>query len=218
MNVLIADDEIHMVKILSAYFQKEGFNTITAKDGEEALDLFHSNKIDLAVLDWMMPKVSGIDVCKYIKENSDVNVLILTAKGQNEDEIEALNCGADEYIKKPFDPRILLIRAKKLMNFNDELNINDIKVNIEEKRGYKDGQALNLTNIEYKLLLTFVKNKDIILSRDKLIDLVWGMDYDGDYRTVDTHIRRLRSKIGEDIIKTYRGIGYSMESEKNKDK
>ncbi|MCB2297440.1 response regulator transcription factor [Clostridium tagluense] len=215
MNILIADDEKQMVKILSAYFQKEGFNTITAVDGAEALDLFHLHKIDLAILDWMMPKVSGVEVCKYIKENSNTKVLILTAKTQNEDEIKALNCGADEYIKKPFDPRILLIRAKKLININDVININDIKINTDEQRVYRNGEALKLTKIEYDLLISFVRNKGIILSRDKLIDLVWGMDYEGDYRTVDTHIRRLRSKIGEDSIKTYRRLGYSMEVDEN---
>ena len=186
MNILIADDEKQMVKILSAYFQKEGFNIITAKDGEEALDLFHLHKIDLAILDWMMPKVSGVEACKYIKENSNTKVLILTAKTQNEDEIKALDYGADEYIKKPFDPRILLIRAKKLINFDDEITINNIKINIDEQKVYKNGEALKLTKIEYDLLVTFAKNKGIVLSRDKLIDLVWGMDYDGDYRTVDT--------------------------------
>ncbi|MBW9157992.1 response regulator transcription factor [Clostridium tagluense] len=215
MNILIADDEKQMVKILSAYFQKEGFNTITAVDGAEALDLFHLHKIDLAILDWMMPKVSGVEVCKYIKENSNTKVLILTAKTQNEDEIKALNCGADEYIKKPFDPRILLIRAKKLININDVININNIKINTDEQRVYKNGEVLKLTKIEYDLLISFVKNKGIILSRDRLIDLVWGMDYEGDYRTVDTHIRRLRSKIGEDSIKTYRRLGYSMEVDEN---
>ena len=218
MNILIADDEKQMVKILSAYFQKEGFNTITAKDGEEALDLFNLHKIDLAILDWMMPKVSGVEACKYIKENSNTKVLILTAKTQNHDEIEALNCGADEYIKKPFDPRILLIRAKKLINFDNEININNIKINTEEQRVYKNGEILKLTKIEYDLLISFVRNRGIILSRDKLIDLVWGMDYDGDHRTVDTHIRRLRAKIGEDSIKTYRRIGYSMEANENQNK
>ncbi|MEG1002861.1 MAG: response regulator transcription factor [Clostridium sp.] len=215
MNVLIADDEKQMVKILCAYFEKEGFNTFKAYDGEEALELFQANKIDLAILDWMMPKVTGLEACKYIKENGNTKVLILTAKGQNDDEIEALNCGADEYVKKPFDPRILIIRAKKLINATEEVNINNININLEKQRVYRSGEELKLTKIEYDLLNSFIKNKGIILSRDKLIDLVWGIDYEGDYRTVDTHIRRLRSKIGEDIIKTYRGIGYSIEGEEN---
>ena len=215
MNVLIADDENSMVKILEAYFKKEGFNIFIAKNGEEALEIFSLNKIDLAILDWMMPKINGIDVCKYIKKNSNTKVLILTAKSQNEDEIKALKCGADEFIKKPFDPRILIIRAKKLIPFYEEINIDDLKINIEEMKAYKGKELLKLTKIEYELLLVFIKNKGIILSRDRLIDLVWGMDYEGDYRTVDTHIRRLRAKIGEDTIKTYRGMGYSMEVNSN---
>lgn len=215
MNVLIADDEKSMLKILSTYFEREGFNVITANNGDEALKKFHSNKIDLAILDWMMPEISGIEVCEYIKANSNIKVLILTAKSENDDEIEALNCGADEYIKKPFDIRVLLIRAKKLVNFNEEISSNDIKINLELGKAYKNNEILKLTKIEYELLLTFVKNRGVILSRDRLIDLVWGMEYEGDYRTVDTHIRRLRTKIGENLIKTYRGIGYSMEEDKN---
>lgn len=215
MNVLIADDEKSMLKILSTYFEREGFNVITANNGDEALKKFHSNKIDLAILDWMMPEISGIEVCEYIKANSNIKVLILTAKSENDDEIEALNCGADEYIKKPFDIRVLLIRAKKLVNFNEEISSNDIKINLELGKAYKNNEVLKLTKIEYELLLTFVKNRGVILSRDRLIDLVWGMEYEGDYRTVDTHIRRLRTKIGENLIKTYRGIGYSMEEDKN---
>ena len=215
MNVLIADDEKSMLKILSTYFEREGFNVITANNGDEALKKFHSNKIDLAILDWMMPEISGIEVCEYIKANSNIKVLILTAKSENDDEIEALNCGADEYIKKPFDIRVLLIRAKKLVNFNEEISSNDTKINLELGKAYKNNEILKLTKIEYELLLTFVKNRGVILSRDRLIDLVWGMEYEGDYRTVDTHIRRLRTKIGENLIKTYRGIGYSMEEDKN---
>lgn len=211
MNVLIADDEPQMVKIISAYFKKEGFVVFEAQNGQEALDIFECEKIQLAILDWMMPHINGIDVCKYIKANSSVKVLLLTAKSQGEDEIEALNSGADEYIKKPFDPRILLIRAKKLVGYDDKIKASNLQVDKEQKKAYKGQELLSLTKIEYDLLLAFIQNIGIILSRDRLIDMVWGMDYEGDYRTVDTHIRRLRSKIGEEHIKTYRGIGYSME-------
>ncbi len=215
MNILIADDEAQMVKILSAYFNKEGFNTILAKDGEEALNLFSSSKIDLAILDWMMPKVNGIDVCRYIKDNSNTKVLILTAKGENEDELEALNCGADEYVKKPFDPRILIMRAKKLLEFKELLKISNLNIDIASKKVYKNEELLTLTKIEFELIKCFTINKGIILSREKLLDLVWGLEYEGDYRTVDTHIRRLRSKIGEEIIKTHRGLGYSLDGDFN---
>lgn len=211
MNILIADDEPQMVKIVEAYFNKENFKTITAKDGEEALSLFDSNKVDLAILDWMMPKLDGIEVCKYIKNNSNSKVLILTAKGENENELEALKCGADEYVKKPFDPRILIMRAKKLLDCKNEFKINDLNIDIHAKKILKNNELLSLTKIEFELMRCFIINKDIILSREKLLDLVWGVEYEGDYRTVDTHIRRLRSKIGEDIIKTHRGLGYSLD-------
>lgn len=211
MNILIADDEQQMVKILSAYLKKEGFTVFEAKDGEEALAIFEANKIDLAILDWMMPKIDGIEVCKHMKENSQTKVLILTAKGQNEDEIKALHNGADEYIKKPFDPRILMLRVKKLLSVGEDIQVSSIRINEMEKKAYKHKELLPLTKIEYDLLLFFIKNKGVILSRDKLIDIVWGMDYEGDHRTVDTHIRRLRTKIGDDMIKTYRGIGYCLE-------
>lgn len=211
MNILIADDEPQMVKILSTYFKNEGFNVLEAKDGQEALNIFESTKIDLAILDWMMPKIDGIEVCKYIKDNSDTKVLILTAKGQNEDELKALHGGADEYIKKPFDPQILILRAKKLMSIGEEIKVQDIRIKENEKKAYKREEPLQLTKIEYDLLLFFIKNKGVILSRDRLIDIVWGLDYEGDHRTVDTHIRRLRTKIGDGLIKTYRGIGYCLE-------
>ncbi|GAA0117375.1 response regulator transcription factor [Clostridium senegalense] len=213
MRVLIADDEKDMVKILDAYFKKEGFETILAYDGECALELLSSNKVDLAILDWMMPQINGIEVCKYIKENSDTKVLMLTAKVQNEDEIEALSCGADEYIKKPFDPRILIIRAKKLLDFSEGVRFKDLEINLRSKKVYKNNEHLNLTKIEFELLVCLMRNKGIILSREKLLDLVWGIDYEGDYRTVDTHIRRLRSKVGDEIVKTYRGLGYSLEED-----
>ncbi|MCC0649395.1 response regulator transcription factor [Clostridioides sp. ZZV15-6598] len=211
MNILIADDEVSMIKILCAYFKKEGFNVFTAKNGEEALNVFYENKIDLAILDWMMPVIDGIEVCKEIKENSNTKVLMLTAKSQSEDEIEALNIGADEYVKKPFDPRVLIIRAKKLVNYKDTINIKDLKIDFESNKVFKGNDELLLTKKELELMRCLVNNKGIVLSRERLLDLVWGLDYDGDFRTVDTHIRRLRTKVGEDIIRTYRGLGYSLE-------
>lgn len=213
MNVLIGEDEKYMIDILSKYFEREGFNVLKANNGTEALEIFEGNKVDLAILDWMMPEIDGIDVCRYIKENSDTKVLILTAKSQDNDELEALEFGADEYMKKPFDPRILIIRAKKLINYGEKTTVGDITIDITKKRIYKGDEEIKLTKNEFELLMVFVKNKGIILSRDKLIDLVWGIDYDGDYRTVDTHIRRLRGKIGENVIRTYRGIGYSLEDD-----
>lgn len=214
MNILIADDEKSMIKILKAYFEREGFHIFVAEDGEEALDIFYNQKIDIAILDWMMPKMSGLELCKEIKEKSDAKVLMLTAKCENDSELMALNIGADEYIKKPFDPRILILRAKKLLKEENIVYVKDLKVDFEGKKIFKNGKDLHVTKKEFDLMYYFLKNKGMILSRQKLLDLAWGVDYVGEDRTVDTHIRRLREKIGEDYIKTHRGMGYSLE-EKN---
>ncbi|MGL5756719.1 MAG: response regulator transcription factor [Paraclostridium sp.] len=211
MNILVADDELSMLKIIEAYLKKEGFNVLIAMDGEEALEIFYENKIDLAILDWMMPKIDGIQACKQIKENSNTKVMMLTAKGQVDDEIDALNIGADDYVRKPFDPRLLIIRAKKLIGYNDIFTIENLKVDFKQQKAFKENKELGLTKTEFELLKTFINNKGSILSREKLLDLVWGMDYYGDFRTVDTHIRRLRTKIGEELIVTHRGLGYSLE-------
>ncbi|AUN13570.1 response regulator transcription factor [Paraclostridium sordellii] len=211
MNILVADDELSMLKIIEAYLKKENFNVLTASDGEEALEKFYENKIDLAILDWMMPNIDGIEVCKRIKEKSDTKVMMLTAKGQVDDEIDALNIGADDYMKKPFDPRLLIIRVKKLIGYNDIFKLKNLKVDLKQQKAFKDDKDLGLTKTEFELLKTLVNNKGSILPREKLLDLVWGMDYYGDLRTVDTHIRRLRSKIGEEYITTHRGLGYCLE-------
>lgn len=215
MNLLIADDEPQMVKIISDYFINEGFNVFKAYDGMEAIEIFDQEEIHLVILDWMMPKLDGIEVCHYIKERSQVPVIMLTAKGQQDDELKALTVGADDYVKKPFDARILIARAKRLLHVLNSLAFEEFRVDTEAQKVYRNGQFINLTKIEYDLLCCFIRNKGVILSRNRLLDLVWGADYEGDSRTVDTHIRRLRTKIGEGYIRTYRGIGYSMEGDFN---
>lgn len=211
MNVLIADDEPHMLNILVAYFEKEGFQTFPAEDGIKALDIYYHQALDLAVLDWMMPFKSGIDVCKEMKANSKLKVLMLTAKGEYEDELKALESGADEYIRKPFDPRILLARVKKLLNLQAQYLFGEIQVDMEGQKISKAGTDLRVTKKEYQLMKFFIVNKGQVLSRKALLDHVWGYDYFGEERTVDTHIRRLREKIGEEWILTHRGMGYSFE-------
>jgi len=211
LNILIADDERDMLKILKAYFEMAGYKVFLAEDGEKALDIFYSTKIHLAVLDWMMPKISGIDICKKIKEKSDIKVLILTAKSQNDDELMALNTGADEYIKKPFDPRILIARAKKLLKEDKIVYLKNLKIDFEAKKIFENGKDIEATKKEFMLLKCLWSNRGKILSRERLLDIVWGFDYLGEERTVDTHIRRLREKIGVNLIKTHRGLGYSME-------
>ncbi|RRN67719.1 DNA-binding response regulator [Peribacillus simplex] len=209
MNVLIAEDELDMVKILRSYFQKEGFTVFTATNGAEALNLFYREKIDLAILDWMMPEKDGLTVCREMKQTHKIKVLILTARETGEDEYLALSAGADDYVNKPFYPKVLLMRAKKLMQMESVQRIKDVSFDIASKCVWRAGEELVLTKTEFELLRVFSQNRKQILTRDQLLDLVWGVDYMGDSRTVDTHIRRLREKIGEDIIQTHRGIGYS---------
>lgn len=212
MNLLIADDEQHMLHILKAYFEKEGFTVFLARDGEEAVDLFYHHKMDLVILDWMMPKQSGIEVCRTIKQLGHTKVLLLIAKGEADDEFAALQSGADDYVRKPFDPRILLLRAKKLLHLNAKVVIGNVTVDLEEQRIYRGEQDVMATHKEFELMKYFLANKGRILSRKMLLDHVWGFDYFGDERTVDTHIRRLREKLGESCIQTHRGMGYSLDA------
>ncbi|GGH31365.1 response regulator transcription factor [Paenibacillus segetis] len=211
MNILIADDEPYMLKILNAYFEKEGFTTYQAHDGEEALHIFYNHKIDLAVLDWMMPKVNGIEVCTEIKKQSKTKVLLLTAKGEAEDELIALQSGADEYMSKPFDPRILIVRSKKMLQMDSLIYIGDLKVDMTGHKIFRNEKDVQATNKEFHLMRYFIENRGVIISRKALLDQVWGFDYFGEERTVDTHIRRLRAKIGDHVIKTHRGMGYSLD-------
>ncbi|MFD0693698.1 response regulator transcription factor [Paenibacillus sp. GCM10027628] len=211
MNLLLADDEQLMLQILKAYFLKEGFQILLAQDGEEALDHFYNNHIDLAILDWMMPKRNGIEICQEIKKTSRTKVLLLTAKGNPEDEFLALKSGADDYVRKPFDPRILILRAKKLLQLASKISIGDVTIDLEGQKVYRGGEDVLATHKEFQLMKYLVINKGQIVTRKMLLDQVWGFDYFGEERTVDTHIRRLREKIGEHRIKTYRGMGYCLE-------
>ncbi|HEY2491916.1 MAG TPA: response regulator transcription factor [Paenibacillus sp.] len=211
MNILIADDDPDMLRIVVAYFKKEGFQIFTAQDGEQALDICMNHKIDLAILDWMMPKVSGIEVCRKLKKQQFAKVLMLTAKGEQEEELMALQIGADDYVRKPFEPRILILRAKKLLNMEEDITFAGLRINMRGGKIYKDGLDLEVTNKEFQLMKCLLEHKGHILSRKVLLDQVWGFDYIGEERTVDTHIRRLREKVGEGLIKTYRGSGYSLQ-------
>lgn len=212
LNILIADDDMDMLKILKSYFEKENMKVYQATNGEEALDIFYDKSIDLAILDWMMPLVDGIDVCREIKKVNDrVKVLILTAKSQTEEEIHALKIGADDFVRKPFEPKILILRAKKLLGYKDIKVIKNLKIDSRSNKVYKNGEEIILTRKEFDLLMCLSNNTNMVFPREKLLDQVWGIDYDGDLRTVDTHIRRLRSKLGDNAIKTYRGLGYCLE-------
>lgn len=213
MRILIAEDEPDMQKILSLYLKKQGFDIQMVSNGQEAMDYLTEHSVDLLLLDWMMPVKNGIDVCREIKLlHIPVKILMLTAKSENDHEFLGLSCGADDYLRKPFDMKILLLRIKKLCRQEHLLKCGVLELNQETLEVRKDNKKLSLTKTEFDLLRYFLLNAGIILTREQLLDRVWGPQYDGDMRTVDTHIRRLRAKIGENYIKTNVGLGYILEA------
>lgn len=212
MHILIAEDELDMQKILKLYLQKEGYQVSVVSNGREAVDFLSDCPADLVLLDWMMPVQDGIETCKEIRlMGIPVKILMLTARGQNRDEVAGLSCGADDYLRKPFDMEVLQLRIKKLCQAENVLRFREVMLNQDTMEVTKQNGKVALTKTEFELLKIFLKNQRIVLSRDTLLNHVWGMDFDGDARTVDTHIRRLRKKIGEDYIKTRVGMGYVME-------
>lgn len=212
MRILIAEDEADMRKILRLYLERDGYEVETAGDGKEALDKLCAGHFDLLIADWMMPVMSGTLLLCQIKALSiPVKTVMLTAKGEAQDEVTGLTCGADDYIRKPFEPQVLLLRIRKLLQIEEELRCGDITLNRGLHRVMNGQEEVVLTLKEFNLLETLMKNKGITLSREALLNRVWGDDYDGDDRTVDTHIRRLRNKIGKQYITTFVGVGYRMD-------
>lgn len=212
MKVLIAEDDLDMQKILCLYLKKEGYQVATVSNGKEAIDYLSKHRVDLVVLDWMMPIQDGIITCETIRRlQIPTKVLMLTAKSENNHEFLGLSCGADDYVRKPFDMNILLLRIKKLCKQEEILRCGELVLNPITFEVRKKGEVLNLTKKEFELLRYFMMNQRMTLTREQLLNHIWGIDYEGDPRTVDTHIRRLRGKIGPDYIKTHIGIGYTME-------
>lgn len=212
MKILIAEDEGDMRKILRLYLEKEGYEVEAAADGNEAFEKLCDAPFDLVIADWMMPGMSGIELLQKIRDLSiPVKTLMLTAKGEAEDEIRGLTCGADDYVRKPFEPKVLLLRVAKLLQAGRELKCGTIVLNPGLYKVSAKGKEIMLTPKEFKLLETLLLNKGITLSRETLLNRVWGDDYDGEERTLDTHIRRLRSKIGKEYITTFVGVGYRMD-------
>lgn len=209
MHILIAEDGTDMQKILKLYLQKDGYVVSVVSNGKEAIAFLSEHVVDLVLLDWMMPIQDGIQTCRDIRQlHIPTKILMLTAKGENEDEVQGLSCGADDYLRKPFDIQVLLLRIRKLCQTEDILSYQDILLNPQTMEVTKKGERISLTKTEYELLKFFLVNQRRILSRDMLLDHIWGMDYEGDIRAVDTAIRRLRKKIGENMIQTKIGLGY----------
>jgi DNA-binding response OmpR family regulator len=212
MKILVVEDEENIRKVIKKMLEINKFEVLEACDGAEALDIFYSEKIDLVVLDWMIPKINGIEVLKRIRLESNLPILMLTAKSEEDDEVEGLEVGANDYLKKPFSLKILITRVKKLLNLIGkrktygilDLDINNHRVYIEEK-------DINLSPKEFELLNYLILNSGIALKREKILADVWDLAFDGDYRTVDTHIKTLRKKISAEYISTVRGIGYKFE-------
>lgn len=218
-KILLVEDEENIRKLVASYLLKEGFKVVEASDGEEAIKKFNDEyDFSLVVLDVMMPKFDGYYVASYIRKSSDVPILMLTARDTETDEITGFDSGADEYISKPFSPRILVARIKNLLKRSSQNSMRDIElggitVKYRERLVLCDGEKAVLTPKEFDLLYYLMQNKNIVLTRSQILSTVWGWDYFGDDRTVDTHIKCLRSKIGEygkNII-TVRKIGYKFE-------
>lgn len=211
MKILIAEDDENMCKILKLYLQKDGYLVDVVYNGKDAVSYWEENTADLLLLDWMLPGKNGIEVCRELKAmDIPVKIIMITAKTTTDDELLGLTVGADDYIRKPFDMNILLLRIKKLCNLERELKHKDISLNPLTHEAFKGHRLLELTKKEYELLKYFLMNQRIILSREQILNHVWGKDYFGEVRTVDTHIRRLRKKIGDAYIQTKIGMGYMM--------
>lgn len=218
-SILIVEDELRIRFLLRDYLMKENFNVFEASDGEEGLIAFSSQKIDLVILDIMMPKMDGITMLEKLREVSTVPVILLTAKGEEEDKLQGYDCGADDYMTKPFSPKVLIAKVKALLKrTRDNLDssyqeFNGLTINKLSHEVKVDGKEIMLSPKEYELLIYLITNEGIALSRDNILDNVWGLDYYGDIRTVDTNIKRLREKLlsKSNCIVTVRGSGYKFE-------
>ena len=218
--ILIVDDESRMRKLIKDFLVAKGYSILEAEDGEKALQVFEENseKISLILLDVMMPKLDGWSVLRQIRQTSKVPIIMLTARGEEQDELFGFELGVDEYISKPFSPKILVARVEAILK-RTQGNIKEIKksggieIDKEGRTVTVDGKTLELSLREYELLVYLVENENIALSRDKILNNVWNYDYYGDSRTIDSHIKKIRHKLGKKgkYIKTIRGVGYKFE-------
>lgn len=226
--ILIADDNEDITDILSAYAEKEGFTPVVASDGEEAFRLFEKHNPSVVLLDVMMPKEDGYEVCRKIRSRSNVPIILITARGEDFERIMGLDIGADDYIVKPFSPSEVMARVRAILRrmtkadapsqSGDTLSISNLVINLDEYTIYINGEKISLTKKEIETMWTLASNPNKVFTRDNLLDSLWGFDYFGDSRTVDSHIKRLRAKLDKIehpdwSIKTIWGVGYKFEIE-----
>jgi len=218
-TILITDDELRIRKLVADFLLREGYTVLEADNGRTALEILEKEKVDLIILDVMMPEQDGLSVCREIRKKSSIPVIMLTAKSEEIDQLFAFELGADEYVTKPFSPKILTARVNALLRrleTETPLNTNGLVVDTESRQVSVNSQLLELSPKEYDLLAYLIENKGKALSRQQILNQVWNYDYFGDFRTVDTHINRLRTKLGEksSLVQTIRGYGYRFEVEK----
>ncbi|EOS21862.1 hypothetical protein C806_04003 [Lachnospiraceae bacterium 3-1] len=219
LKILVVDDESRMRKLVRDFLVKQDFEVVEAENGEEALNKFYAQKdIALIILDVMMPKINGWEVCKEIRLSSKTPIIMLTAKGEESDELMGFDIGADEYISKPFSPKILVARVEAILRRTGKKEEENLEISgiVIDRLGHQvlvNGKELELSYKEFELLTYFIENKGIALSREKILNHVWNYDYFGDARTIDTHVKKLRSKLGDkgSYIKTIWGMGYKFE-------
>ena len=220
LKILVVDDESRMRKLVKDFLTKKNFQVLEAGDGEEAMDIFYKEKdIALLILDVMMPKMDGWEVCREIRKNSKVPIIMLTARGDERDELLGFELGVDEYISKPFSPKILVARVEAILrrtgqsNPDEILSAGGIVIDKAAHQATVDDKPMDLSFKEFELLKLLMVNAGIVLHRDTIMSDVWGTDYEGESRTLDMHIKTLRQKLGEagNMIKTVRNVGYKME-------
>jgi len=220
-KILLVEDEAKMRELIRIAFKKENFETYEAVDGKQALNMFKNFHFDIVILDIMLPEIDGWTVCREIRKNSDIPIILLTARGEEFDKLFGFELGADDYIVKPFSPRELVARVKALLRraenrsagTTDIIDLGDISINTLSREVKVDGNPISFTNKEYELLLFLATNQNVVFTREQLLLKVWGYDQYGDPRTVDTHIKRIREKLGSksNCITTIWGVGYKFE-------
>jgi DNA-binding response OmpR family regulator len=219
-RILIVEDESRMRRLISDYLKKEGYTIVEAEDGRKALDIFNNVEINLIILDIMMTEYDGWTVCREIRKSSKAPIIMLTARSEESDELFGFELGADEYITKPFSPKILVARVKALLRRsymeNEKISYNGLEIDTNGHRVLIEEKEIEMTPKEYELLHFMVQNEGKALTREQILNGVWGYDYYGDLRTVDTHVKRLRTKLRNknSYIQTIRGVGYRFEVKK----